>query len=251
MSWPNCLETSMVGQKAALVVGVGASQGLGAAAARRFAKEGLHVVVAGRTQAKVDQIAVELRATGGSAEALVGDASVEADAARFVEVAGGRLALALYNAGTNRQDSILELTAAHFEQLWREHTLGGFLVGREAARGMVDRGSGTILFTGASGSLRRKTGFAAFAVAKAGLRAVSQSMARELGPKGVHVAHAVIDGGIDGARQLSRAPDLRETRGRDGLLDTAAIAETFWQLHIQHRSAWTQELDLRPWAEAF
>ena len=243
----------MAGQKAALVVGVGASQGLGAAAARRFAKEGLHVVVAGRTQAKVDQIAAELRASGGSAEALVGDASVEADAVRFVEVAdaGGRLALALYNAGTNRQDSILELTAAHFEQLWREHTLGGFLVGREAARGMVDRGSGTILFTGASGSLRGKAGFAAFAAAKAGLRAVSQSMARELGPKGVHVAHAVMDGGIEGARLLSRAPDLRETRGPDGLLNTESITETFWQLHVQHRSAWTQELDLRPWAEAF
>ena len=116
---------------------------------------------------------------------------------------------------------------------------------------MADRGSGTILFTGASGSLRGKAGFAAFAAAKAGLRAVSQSMARELGPKGVHVAHAVIDGGIDGARLLSRAPDLRKTRGPDGLLNTAAIAETFWQLHIQHRSAWTQELDLRPWAEAF
>jgi NAD(P)-dependent dehydrogenase (short-subunit alcohol dehydrogenase family) len=240
-------------EQTALVVGVGASQGLGAAAARRFAKAGLHVVVAGRTKAKIDQVAAEIRAAGGSVEAVVGDASVEADAARVVAAAdaGGKLVLALHNAGSNRQDSILELERADFEQLWREHTLGGFLVGREAARRLVPRGHGTILFTGASGSLRGKAKFAAFAAAKAGLRAVSQSMARELGPKGIHVAHVVIDGGIGGARLLSRVPDLAEKRGPDGLLNIDAIAEAFWQLHLQHRSAWTQELDLRPWGEPF
>jgi NAD(P)-dependent dehydrogenase (short-subunit alcohol dehydrogenase family) len=240
-------------EQTALVVGVGASQGLGAAAARRFAKAGLHVVVAGRTKAKVDQVAAEIRDAGGSAEAVIGDASVEADAARFIAAAdsGGKLVLALHNAGSNRQDSILELERADFEQLWREHTLGGFLVGREAARRLVPRGKGSILFTGASGSLRGKAKFAAFAAAKAGLRAVSQSMARELGPKGIHVAHVVIDGGIGGARLLSRIPDLAEKRGPDGLLNIDAIAEAFWQLHMQHRSAWTQELDLRPWGETF
>lgn len=243
----------MAEKHTALVVGVGASEGLGAASARRFAREGLHVVVAGRTQAKVDKVAQEIRASGGSAEAVVGDASIEDDAARFVAVADakGTLALALHNAGNNRYDSILEIARADFEQLWREHTLGGLLIGREAAKRMVPRGAGTILFTGASGSLRGKAGFVAFAAAKAGLRAVSQSMARELGPKGIHVGHVVIDGGIEGARLLSRFPDLIEKRGPDGLLKIDAIADAFWQLHTQHRSAWTQEIDLRPWAEQF
>ena len=243
----------MTDRATALVVGVGASQGLGAAAARRFAREGLHVVIAGRTRDKLEQVAAEIHAAGGSIEPVTGDASVEEDAARFVAAAEaqGALAIALHNAGSNRRDSILELQRADFEQLWREHCLGGFLIGREAARRMVPRGKGTILFTGASGSLRGRAGFAAFAAAKAGLRALSQSMARELGPKGIHVAHVVIDGGIGGARLLSRMPELREQRGPDGLLDIEAIADTYWQLHGQHRSAWTQELDLRPWAESF
>ncbi len=243
----------MATKESALVVGVGASEGLGAAAARRFAREGMHVVVAGRTAAKVETVAAEIREAGGSAEAVVGDASIEADADRFVTVAdaAGDLVLALHNAGSNRRDGFLELRREDFEALWREHTLGGFLVGRAAARRMVERGRGTMLFTGASGSLRGKAMFAAFASAKAGLRAVSQSMARELGPKGIHVAHVVIDGGIEGQRLLSRMPELKEQRGPDGLLKIDAIATAFWQLHLQHRSAWTLELDLRPWAEQF
>lgn len=240
-------------RKNALIVGVGASEGLGAASARRFAREGLHVVVAGRTPAKLEIVVDEIKRAGGSAEFVAGDAAVEADAARFVAKAdaGGTLAVALHNAGGNRRDSILELEQKHFEQLWREHCLGGFLVGREAAKRMVPRGAGTILFTGASGSLRGKAGFAAFAAAKAGLRAVSQSMARELGPKGIHVGHVVVDGGIKGQRLLSVMPGLEEQRGPDGMLSIDAIAEAFWQIHVQHRSAWTQELDLRPWAETF
>jgi NAD(P)-dependent dehydrogenase (short-subunit alcohol dehydrogenase family) len=235
------------------VVGVGASHGLGAAAARRFAREGLHVLVAGRTQAKLDQVAQEIRATGGWIDVLLGDAGIEADAARFVKAAEAKapLALVLHNAGSNRRDSILELRREDFEQLWREHTLGGFLVGREAAKAMVPRGQGTILFTGASGSLRGKAMFAAFAAAKAGLRAVAQSMARELGPKGIHIGHVVIDGGINGQRLLSRAPELAEKARADGMLDIDAIAETYWQIHIQHKSAWTLEQDLRPWMESF
>jgi NAD(P)-dependent dehydrogenase (short-subunit alcohol dehydrogenase family) len=237
----------------ALVVGVGASQGVGAATARRFAREGLHVLVAGRTQAKVDTVAAEIRAAGGKADAIVGDASIETDAERFIATAEkvGPLAIVVHNAGTNRQDSILELEVANFEQLWREHTLGGFLVGRSAARAMVPRGQGSIFFTGASGSLRGKAKFAAFAAAKAGLRALSQSMARELGPRGIHVAHVVVDGGIHGQRLLTRAPQLAEQRGPDGMLSIEAIADTYWVLHTQHRSAWTLEIDLRPWAEPF
>jgi NAD(P)-dependent dehydrogenase (short-subunit alcohol dehydrogenase family) len=237
----------------ALIVGVGASRGLGAAAARRFVREGLHVVVAGRTAEKVERVADEIRASGGSAQAVVGDAANEADAIRFVETAEakGPLVLALQNAGSNRRDPFLELATADFEQIWREHCLAGFLTGRESARRMVPRGRGTILFTGASGSLRGSAYYAAFAAAKGGLRAVAQSMAREFGPNGIHVAHVVIDGGISGDRLKARMPNIEEERGPDGLLSIDAIAETYWQLHLQHRSAWTLEQDLRPWSERF
>ncbi len=240
-------------QDTALIVGVGASEGLGAAAARRFASEGLHVVVAGRTAEKVGRVAQEIRESGGSSEAVTGDAAIESDAIRFVETAErkGPLALVLQNSGSNRQDSFLDLATADFEAIWREHCLAGFLTGRETARRMVPRGRGTILFTGASGSLRGKAYFAAFAAAKAGLRAVSQSMAREFGPKGIHVAHVIIDGGISGYRLKSRMPDREKQSGPDGLLSIDAIAETYWQLHLQHRSAWTLEQDLRPWSESF
>ncbi|HKU97674.1 MAG TPA: SDR family NAD(P)-dependent oxidoreductase [Vineibacter sp.] len=243
----------MAQKNTALIVGVGASEGVGAATARRFAREGFHVVIVGRTQSKVDRVAAEIGAAGGSAEALVGDAAVEEDAARFVAAAdaNGTLQIAIHNAGNNRRDGFLELQRGDFEQLWREHCLGGFLIGREAARRMVPRGAGAIFFTGASGSLRGRAGFAAFAAAKAGLRAVSQSMARELGPKGIHIAHVVVDGGIGGARLLGRAPQLAGERGPDGLLSYEAIADTYWQLYNQHRSAWTLEIDLRPWAESF
>src|SRR5439155_19964121 len=138
-----------------------------------------------------------------------------------------------------------------FEAFWRVGCFGGFLVGREAARRLVPLGRGTILFTGASASLRGKPGFAHFAAAKAGLRAIAQSMAREYGPHGLHVAHVVIDGGIAGDRLLSRMPQLAAERGEDGLLGIDAIAETYWQLHRQHRSAWAHEVDLRPWKESF
>lgn len=239
--------------RTALIVGVGASRGLGAAAARRFAREGLHVVVAGRTPEKLDKVVEEIRVAGGSAQAVVGDGSSESDAARFVATAEahGPLELVLHNAGTNRRDAFLELEVGAFEALWREHCLGGFLTGRESARRMVPRGRGTILFTGASGSLRGRALFAAFAAAKAGLRATAQSMARELGPKGIHVAHIVIDGGIEGERLLSAFPDRQNEKGPDGLLSIDAIADTYWQVHLQQRSAWTHELELRPWSEPF
>jgi NAD(P)-dependent dehydrogenase (short-subunit alcohol dehydrogenase family) len=243
----------MAERQTALVVGVGASEGLGAAAARRFAREGLHVVVAGRTEEKVQRVADEIHASGGSAEAVTGDAAVESDAIRFVEMAeaSGPLALVLQNSGSNRQDCLVDLATKDFEAIWREHCLAGFLTGRETVRRMLPRGRGTILFTGASASLRGKAYFAAFAAAKAGLRAVAQSMAREFGPKGIHVAHVIIDGGISGYRLKSRMPDRAKNSGPDGLLSIDAIAEAYWQLHLQHRSAWTLEQDLRPWSESF
>ncbi len=243
----------MTQKRTALIVGVGASRGLGAAVARRFARESFHVVVAGRTAEKLDKVVSDIRASGGSAQMVIGDAASESDAIRFVATAEehGPLELVLHNAGSNRRDAFLDLETSDFEALWREHCLGGFLTGREGARRMVPRGRGTILFTGASGSLRGRAMFAAFAAAKAGLRATAQSMARELGPKGIHVGHIVIDGGIEGDRLLSAFPDRQNEKGPDGLLSIDAIAETYWQLHLQHRSAWTHELELRPWSEIF
>jgi NAD(P)-dependent dehydrogenase (short-subunit alcohol dehydrogenase family) len=157
----------------------------------------------------------------------------------------------IFNAGNNRRIDFKELSAEQFEQFWRVGCFGGFLVGREAARRLAPLGRGTIIFTGASASMRGKPGFAHFAAAKAGLRMIAQSMAREYGPLGIHVAHVVIDGGIEGDRLLSRMPNLTAERGEDGLLGIDAIADTYWTIHKQKRSAWTQEVDLRPFKEPF
>ncbi len=246
-----------MGRPTAIVVGVGAEQGLGAAVCRRAAREGHHVFVAGRTASKIDQVVATIRAAGGSAEAVVTDTTVEADViALFDHAMAARDGfdapdLVVYNAGNNRMLDFRELSAESFEDYWRVGCFGGFLVGREAARRLVPLGRGTVIFTGASGSLRGKPGFAHFAAAKAGLRMISQSMAREYGPLGIHVAHVVIDGGIDGERLRTRAPDMVKARGEDGLLAVDAIAETYWHLHCQPRSAWAQEIDLRPFKETF
>jgi NAD(P)-dependent dehydrogenase (short-subunit alcohol dehydrogenase family) len=241
----------------AIVFGVGAERGLGAALCRRFAAEGHHVFVAGRTAEKIEQVARTIQSSGGSAEPLVADVTREADVVNaFDRVFSPRAGfeppdLVAYNAGNNRKLDFRELSAESFEDFWRIGCFGGFLVGREAARRMVPLGRGTVLFTGASGSLRGKPGYAHFAAAKAGLRMLSQSMAREYGPLGIHVAHVVIDGGIDGERLRRLRPESVQQRGEDGLLGIDAIAEAYWQIHRQTRSAWTQELDLRPFKEPF
>ena len=237
----------------ALVVGVGAARGLGTALCRRFAAEGLHVFACGRTGAKLEAVAGAIAAAGGRAQAIVADATREADVAAAFERAErvAPLEIVVYNAGINRKADFRTLSAAEFEESWRIGCFGGFLVGREAARRLVPRGRGTVLFTGASASLRGRPGFAQFAAAKAGLRMVAQAMAREYGPAGIHVAHVVIDGGIDGDRLRERFPDVARERGGDGLLDLDALAQAYWQLHRQHRSAWSHEVDLRPFREPF
>lgn len=236
-----------------LVVGVGASQGLGAALARRFAAGGYPVVIAGRNAEKLAATAAELKAGGAVVVSVVGDASSRADADRFVAAAHdlAPLALAIHNAGSNEPTPFLKLSEDRFTSHWREHALGGFQTAQAAIPALLARGGGSLIFTGASGSLRGKANFAPFASAKAALRALSQSLAREFGPQNIHVGHVVIDGGIEGQRLLSRLPELAETRGPDGLLKIDAIAEAYWTLHHQQRSAWTQELDLHPWAETF
>lgn len=235
------------------VAGVGASAGLGAAVARRFARAGLVAVVTGRTASKLEAVAREIREAGGVAHVAPADVGSESDviaaAKKVAEL--GPLAAAVFNAGTMIAKPSLELSAADFEETLRINTLGGFLFGREALRLLAPLGRGTLVFTGATGSLRGRPPFAAFAAAKAGLRSVAQTLAREFGPRGIHVAHVVIDGAIDGERVRTRAPERIAQLGSDGLLQPDAIAETYYQLHQQHRSAWAHELDLRPYKESF
>ncbi len=240
---------------AALVLGVGAKAGLGGALCRRFAREGLAVFAAGRTRAKLDALADEIRAEGARAHAIVADVTSAADMARafeFVEKeTGAPPELVVYNAGNMAAGPLADMTDAFFEASWRVCAFGAFLCGREAARRMVPRGSGTLIFTGATSSLRARPPFIAFAAAKAAERAVAHGLAREFGPKGLHVAHVVVDGVIDGELVNSRAPQLVQSLGSDGMLSLDALADTYWMLHAQARSAWTLELDLRPYKEQF
>ncbi len=242
-------------RKVTVVTGAGAPSGLGAAIARTFAKGGHHVVVSGRAEAKISAVVDEIRAAGGSAEPLVLDvtdeAAVDAAFAALAERFAGEIEAVIFNAGNNRPTSILETTSEHFESFWRVGCFGGFLVGRAAARLLTPQGRGTILFTGASGSLRGKANFAAFAAAKAGLRMLAQSMARELGPNGIHVAHVIVDGVIDGERIRNAWPGAVQHLGPDGMLNVDEMAANYWFLHNQPRSAWTQELDLRPHKESW
>lgn len=236
-----------------LVAGVGALNGLGAAIARRFAREGHPVLIAGRNAEKLQATESALLAEGLKVSGAVGDISVAEDAQRFVAAAGklAPLAVAVHNAGSNRPSPFLKLTAADFEAHWREHALGGFQLAQAALPILLERGGGDLFFTGASGSLRGKANFAPFAAAKGALRNLTQSLAREFGPQGIHVGHVVVDGGIAGERLLSWRPQLKDERGPDGMLEIDAIADAYWFLHTQHRSAWTLELDVRPWAESF
>ena len=240
--------------RTAVVVGVGASRGTGAATARRFAREGLHVFLAGRTAERLEAVAKEIEASGGRATAVPTDTTRAEEVVRLLDRARdatGSLDLVLYNAGNNRLRPLLEMSDAFFEDTWRLCCFGGFLVGREAARRMLPQGSGTILFTGATASLRARPPFTAFAAAKAALRALAHGMAREFGPRGLHVAHVVIDGGIDGDQLNTAFPQFKDQRGAEGMLQPDAIADAFWTLHAQHPSAWTLELDLRPYKEPF
>jgi NAD(P)-dependent dehydrogenase (short-subunit alcohol dehydrogenase family) len=241
-------------QRTAIVVGVGSEQGLGAALSRRFAVEGHRVIIAGRSEDKISQVARAIADSDGQAEAFRADATVESEIIAlfdFAEASGHAVDLVVFNAGNNVRHDFRTMPAELFEQTWRVATFGGFLVGREAARRLAPSGQGTIIFTGATASLRGKSPFAAFASAKAGLRSLAQSMAREFGPLGIHVGHVVIDGGIDGEKLNSAVPQLKIERGADGMLNIDAIADAYWHLHTQHRSAWTHELDLRPFKERF
>lgn len=239
---------------ACLVVGVG--DGVGSAIAKAFAAEGYTVCMTRRPRHldQLEALAAEIRSQGHDARAFGVDARQEADMIALVdriEAEIGPLEVVVFNIGANVRFDLTETTAQVFSKVWEMACFAGFLAAREAARVMTPRGRGSILFTGASASLRGKEGFSAFASAKAGLRAVAQSAARELGPKGIHVAHVVVDGAIDGVFIRSMRSEVDDLLDQDLILKPADIALNYVHLHNQPRSAWTHELDLRPWSETW
>lgn len=242
-------------QPACLIIGAG--DGLGAALARAFAAEGLTVCVTRRPRNldQVQALAAAIEAEGGKARAFGVDARSEEEMIALIdkiEAEVGPLEVVVFNIGANVRFGIRETTARVFTKVWEMACFAGFLAGREAARVMGSRGRGTILFTGATASMRGKEGFAAFSAAKAGLRVLAQAMAKELAPEGIHVAHVVVDGAIDGVFIRGRVGDEVEgLLARDEILKPADIAPNFVMLHNQPRSAWTFEMDLRPWKETW
>lgn len=233
---------------------VGAGDGVGSAIARAFAREGLAVCITRRARnlESLEAVAASIRAEGGEAHAFGVDARNEAEMIALIdriESDIGPLQVVVFNIGANVRFPVVETTAQVYSKVWEMAALAGFFTGREAARVMTPRGKGTILFTGATASTRGGAGFSAFAGAKAALRQLAQSLAREIGPRGVHVAHVVVDGMIDGTFARSIAPDIQTLLDEDAILKPDEIARNYVWLHNQQRSAWTFELDLRPWKE--
>ena len=242
--------TSTTETKVALVVGAG--DATGSAIARRFAREGYVACLTRRTADKLQPVVDEIRAAGGEAHGFGSDARNESQVAQLVErieADVGPIEVFAFNIGANVPCSILDETPRKFFKVWEMACFSAFLTGQAVARRMAERGRGTMLFTGATASTRGAANFAAFAVAKHGLRALAQSMARELGPKNVHVAHVIIDGAIDTAFIRDNFPAKYAERDQDGLLSPEHIADAYWYLHRQPRDTWTFELDLRPWME--
>lgn len=241
-------------QTAAVVVGVGPQRGLGAALARRFAAEGRVVFIAGRTEARLRLIEEEIRKLGGVAVSLVTDASNSFQVESLfdaVDSSGLALDLVACTVDRNLAAGLLETEVEMFSALWEANCLAAFLVGKAAVARMQRQGFGTLIFTGASASLRARPPFTAFASAKFALRALAQGMAREFGPQGVHVIHVVLDGVIDGDRARRQFPEVVAAKGESGLLKPESIADIYWRLHCQPPDAWTHEMDIRPYKEGF
>lgn len=239
---------------AALIIGAG--DATGGAIAHAFARDGLIACVNRRPRnaEQLETLAAAIRAEGHSAHAFPADARDEAAMVELVETVErdvGPIEVAVFNVGANVRFAVTGTSAQVYRKVWEMACFAGFLMGREVAKAMVARGRGTIIFTGATASLRGGAGFSAFSGAKAALRMLAQSMARELGPQGIHVAHVVIDGGIDTEFVRGLRPNFDELKAEDGVLSPDAIAANYVMLHHQHRSAWTHELDLRPWIESF
>ena len=242
----------MTDKKAVLVIGAG--DATGGAIARRFAREGYIACVTRRTADKLQPLVDSIQAEGGQAFGFASDARKEADMTALVATIESEIApieVAVFNIGANVRFGILDTTERVYRKVWEMAALAGLLTGREAARVMLPRGRGSIFFTGATASLRGSAGFSAFACAKHALRALAQSMARELGPRGIHVAHLVIDGAIDTEFIARNFPERYARKADEGILSPESIAEAYWQLHRQPRNAWTFEQDLRPWMETW
>ncbi|NDP40885.1 MAG: SDR family oxidoreductase [Rhodoferax sp.] len=240
----------MESKKAILVIGAG--DATGGAIARRFAREGYIACVTRRTADKLEPLVAQIRSEGGVAYAFGSDARKEDEMVSLIEKIERDIApieVAVFNIGANVRFGITETTSRVYQKVWEMACFGGFLMGREATKVMLPRGRGTIIFTGATASLRGREGFAAFAGAKHALRALAQSMARELWPKGIHVAHPVIDGSIDTEFIRTNFPEKYAQKENDGILNPDHIAEAYWQIHQQPRDAWTHETELRPWNE--
>ena len=244
------MTTNQGPSKVALVIGAGDSTG--GAIAKRFAAGGYTACMTRRDAEKLEPLIASIRDAGGQAHAFGSDARKEEEVIALIEKIEreiGPIEVLVFNIGANVPSSVLEETARKYFKIWEMACFGGFLNGREVAKRMVARERGTIIFTGATASLRGSANFAGFAGAKHALRALAQSMARELGPKNIHVAHVVVDGAIDTAFIRDSFPDLYALKDRDGILNPAHIAENYWYLHTQPHDAWTFELDLRPYME--
>jgi NAD(P)-dependent dehydrogenase (short-subunit alcohol dehydrogenase family) len=243
---------SMSGKKAVLVIGAG--DATGGAIARRFAREGYIACVTRRSADKLEPLLAQIRQEGGEAYGFASDARKEEEMVSLVAQIERDIApieVAVFNIGANVRFGITETTARVYFKVWEMACFGGFLMGREVTKVMLPRGRGTIIFTGATASMRGKEGFAAFAGAKHALRALAQSMARELWPKGIHVAHPVIDGAIDTEFIRSNFPERYAQKDQQGILNPDSIADAYWAIHMQPRDAWTHETELRPWMESW
>ena len=237
---------------------IGAGDATGGAIARRFAREGYASCVTRRSAEKLQPLKDAIEADGGICHAFCSDARKEEEVIALVEQIEstiGPIEVLVFNIGANAPSSVLEETARKYFKIWEMACFSGFLNGREVAKRMVPRATPTrkqsIIFTGATASLRGGAGFAAFSGAKMALRALAQSMARELGPQGIHVAHSIIDGAIDTAFIRDTFPERYALKEQDGILNPDHIADAYWMLHEQPRDAWTHELDLRPYMEKF
>ena len=242
----------MNNKKAILVIGAG--DATGGAIAKRFAREGYIACVTRRTADKLTPLVDSIKAAGGEAYGFASDARKEEEMIALFDNIEQNIApieVAVFNIGANVRFGITETTTRVYTKVWEMACLGGFLMGREAAKNMLPRGRGTIIFTGATASLRGREGFAAFAGAKHALRALAQSMARELWPKGIHVAHPIIDGAIDTEFIRTNFPERYKLLDQGGIVLPESIAEAYWQIHVQPRNAWTHETEIRPWLETW
>jgi len=249
-------EEELMERRIATAAVIGAGDFIGNAIARRFAAEGFTVFAGRRNGERLAPMVQAIETDGGRAFARSLDARKEDDISAFLREADAEapLEVCIFNIGANVSFPLVDTTERVFRKVWEMACYAGFLAGREAARLMLPHGRGSIFFTGATASLRGGAGYAAFAAAKAGLRAVAQSAARELGPQNIHVAHLVIDAGVDTAWVRER---IKAREGEDAvrnldpnrLMNPASVAEAYWQLHRQPRDAWTFELDIRPSGE--